>query len=243
MEQQQRSLVFTAAVGLIILAIIVGSVYYLVKFIQTRVSSSRQSPQASVESIAEASAFPVEGDSIQGEQAAPSADRQNQGTIQSGTSTPQVTQTPKTAQTSQAGESKGGIVSADKKIFDGGNFQLSYPKNWGVMACTNSKNLEFDPVNNADFKEVCNYALKPITVLVADSSGCSGDAVKFGNVQTSRSVQADTGYVKYQWCTKTTPVLNITHRVSKGNDPASSKEDYSKQIEEMIGKLTFSRGS
>lgn len=233
MEQQQRSLVFTAAVGLIILAIIVGSIYYLVKFIQTRVSSSRQSPQASVESIAEASASPTEGENIQGEQAITDSTQQAQGSIQSGAST---------AQPAPTAETKGGVsVVSDRKVFNSGSFQLSYPKTWGLLSCTNSKNIELDPKNGADSKIACNYSVKPITILVGDNSGCSGDTANIGSIAVTRSKQSEGGYTKYQWCTKTSPLLNITHRVSSTNDPASSKEDYSKQIEELIGKLTFSR--
>lgn len=236
MEQQQRSLFFTAAVGLIILAIIVGSIYYLVKFIQTRVSSSKQ-PQASVETIAEASPSPVL-ENIQGEQVIPQNTIQPvQGSIQSGASTARPTLTP-------TPETKGGItIAGDRKVFNSGSFQLSYLKAWGLLACTNSNNIELDPKSSADSKITCNYSVKPITILVGDNSGCTGDTANIGNVPVLRSKQSDAGYTKYQWCTKTVPVLNITHRVSPGNDPASSKEDYSKQIEEMISKLTFSRGS
>ena len=232
MEQQQRSLVFTAAVGLIILAIIVGSVYYLVKFIQTRVSSSRQSPQASVETIAEVSPAGTVGN--QERQIIPEPSVTQPVQQRSAQASPN--------QASQTGESKGGVVvSGEWKILDAANFKLSYPKNWGLLTCSNSKSLEFDPKNSADSKTVCNYSVKPITVLVGDVSGCVGEVVNIGNVAVTKSKKSDGGYSKYQWCTKTTPLLNITHRVSTGNDPASSKEDYSKQIEEMIGKLTFSR--
>jgi len=239
MEQQQRSLVFTAAVGLIILAIIVGSIYYLVKFIQTRVSSSRQTPQASVEVVAEASALPTEAKNIQDSQVIPDPSITQpiqQGSIQSGAAI------SRTSPAVQTAETKGGVVvSGEWKIFDTGNFKLSYPKSWGLLTCANSNNLELDPKNSADSKTVCNYSVKPITVLVEDVSGCAGEVVNIGNIAVTKSKQGDSGYTKYQWCTKTAPVLNITHRVSTGNDPASLREDYSKQIEEMIGKLTFTR--
>jgi hypothetical protein len=51
------------------------------------------------------------------------------------------------------------------------------------------------------------------------------------------------GYTRYEWCTKTVPALYITHRVSNDGSPATSKEDFSKQVEDMIMKLTFARGS
>lgn len=221
MEQQQRSLIFTAAVGLIILAIIVGSIYYLVKFIQTRVASSRQTAQASVEVISQASASP-EG-SVQGQQA-----------IQSSQITPEA------QKTEPQGETKGGVAgaqaTADQKIYNGAGFKLSYPKAWGLLSCTNSSNIELDPANGADLKVSCSTARKPITILVNDNWGCSGESVKIGNITVNRSKQSDGGYTKYQWCTKTVPMLNITHRVST-NDPASSKTDYSAQIENIIASF------
>lgn len=223
MEQQQRSLIFTAAVGLIILAIIVGSIYYLVKFIQTRVATSRQTPQASVEVMVQASASP-EG-SVQGEQ------------------TTQPAQITQEAQKIEApGDTKGGVAgaqaTADMKTYNGAGFRLSYPKTWGLLSCTNSSNIELDPVNGADLKVSCGTARKPVTILVNDNWGCSGESVKIGSITVNKSKQSEEGYTKYQWCTKTTPMLNITHRVSAGQDPASSKTDFSAQIENMIASFS-----
>lgn len=213
MEQQQRSLVFTAAVGLIILAIIVGSIYYLVKFIQSRVASTRQSPQASVETMVQSSSSP-EG-SIQGEQISGIS-----GAL------------PQT-----------GNQPADKKVYNPGNFQAPYPKNWGILNCTNSANFELDPLSGADSKIACGIALKPVTVLVDNIEGCDGENVKIGGIDVIKSKAMDGGYTSYRWCTKTNPVLNITHRVSKGGERAVSPNDYSSAIEEMISKLTFVHGS
>lgn len=240
MEQQQRSLIFTAAVGLIILAIVVGSIYYLVKFIQTRVSSSRQTPVASVEELVEAS---PEAE-IVGDQTQQVVDTNPVQIPEPSTTQPRPVASAQrsTAPVAQTSVSKGGIVaSSDKKVFDGGNFKVSYLKNWGLLTCANSRNFELDPLSPTDSRISCNYATKPITILVGDNWGCSGDAGKLGNVSLTKSVRSEAGYTKYQWCTQTNPVLNITHRVSQGNDPASSKQDYSKQIEEMISQLTFSR--
>jgi hypothetical protein len=215
MEQQQRSLIFTAAVGLIILSIIVGSIYYLVKFIQGRVATSRQTTQT--EQVADGSVNP-EG-SVEGTQLSPNADN--------GIPTPQVNGNP----------------ASDKKVYNGSSFQLAYPNNWGVVTCDNAQNFELDPSNSEDSKISCNVATKAVTVLVGDVRGCEGDVSKVGNVDVVKSQGADGNYIKYQWCTKTTPVLNITHRVSPDSDPATTKEDYSRQIEEMISSLSFSTGS
>lgn len=211
MEQQQRSLVFTAAVGLIILALIVGSVYYLVKFIQSRVASSRQSPQASVETVAQTSESPE-------------------------FSTGAISRTP-----IQPGQT--GNPPAGKKIYNAGTFQVLYPNNWGILTCTNSLHFELDPMSGADSKIACESAEKPITVLVDNISKCEGENIKIGNIEVVKSKKIDGEYTAYRWCVKTDPVLNITHRVSKGGEKAVSPNDYSSQIEEMISKLTFVHGS
>lgn len=226
MEQQQRSLIFTAAVGLIILAIIIGSVYYLVKFIQGRVATSRQTVQTS-ENIAQNPEATQSGDIL-----APGiiADPQ---TPTPGTTQPSNPQTPSNTQNTPAG----------KKVLNVSTFQLVYPNNWGVLTCDNSSNIEFDPSNPADTKVVCNTATKPVTILVGDIRGCEGETSRIGNVDVVKSQASEGSYIKYQWCTKTTPVLNITHRVSEGNEPATSKQDFSKQIEEMISNISVSRGS
>lgn len=222
MEQQQRSLAFTAAVGLIILAIIVGSVYYLVKFIQGRVASTRQAPQASVETVAQASGSP-EGGSVQGEQIP-------------GGQAETIPQTP-------IAPGQTGNPPADKKFYNAGNFQIVYPKNWGILNCTNSLHFELDPLSGSDSKIKCESAVKPITVLVDNILGCEGESIKIGIMGAVKSKKVEGGYTVYRWCTKTKPVLNITHRVSKGGEKAVSPDDYSAQIEEIISKLTFSRGS
>lgn len=219
MEQQQRSLFFTAAVGLIILAIIVGSVYYLVKFIQSRVASSKLVPQASVETVVESSESPTSG-SIQGQ----------------AISSPAIT-------VPQSGNQANQPRPASKKLYNSGNFQISYPNTWGILNCTNSLHFELDPNSGADSKSECESALKPVTVLVDNIDGCGGENAKVGNTEVIRSKKVDGGYTAYRWCTKTDPVLNITHRVSKGGERAVSPIDYSTQIEEIISQITFARGS
>lgn len=224
MEQQQRSLIFTAAVGLIILAIIVGSIYYLVKFIQSRVASNRQAPQASVVSIGSDSPN-AEGSNAAGQF--------------------QANQTPQSSISRTVPQTAGAInVSGDKKIYNAGNFQLTYPKTWGILNCLNSNHFELDPVNSADSKIICSKAIKPITILVDEIDKCTGNNTKIGNIEIIKSKKVDIdGYTAYQWCTKTDPVLNITHRVSKNGEQATAQNDYSSQIEDMISKLTFAHGS
>lgn len=216
MEQQQRSLIFTVAVGLIILAIIIGSVYYLVKFIQGRVATSRQTPQTS-QNIAQNSEATISGDIL----------------------TPGIITDPQTP-------SQGSVdntPASDKKIYNAGALQIAYPNNWGALSCDNSSNVEFDPTNPSDTRVSCNTASKPVTVLIGDVAGCEGETSKLGNIDVVKSQVSEGSYTKYQWCTKTTPVLNITHRVSQDGEPATSKQDYSRQVEEIISTLSFTSGS
>jgi hypothetical protein len=228
MEQQQRSLVFTAAVGLIILAIIVGSIYYLVKFIQGRVSSSNQTAPVREQQIASSSANFDDGTAGQPQ------------IIDLSSSAPQASINPNRPQPSASSNTQG---TSGKKVYNSGDFQLAYPNNWGVIKCTDSQNFEFDPQNPANSSLDCDLATKPITVVVSDITGCEGEVSKVGNLDVVKSQASEGGYTKYQWCTKTTPVLNITHRVSQGGETATSKQDFSKQIEEMIANLSFTRGS
>lgn len=219
MEQQQRSLIFTAAVGLIILAIIVGSIYYLVKFIQGRVASNNQTPVPSVTEIATDFATPgsspVDGSVAPVVPGSPAASPR----IQTGAAIP------------------------DKKVHNVGEFQMAYPKAWGIVTCTNGKNVEFDPVNSADSNIACDIALKPVTVIVGDTRGCEGQTTKVGAIDVVKFQESKAGDIYYQWCTKTTPVLNITHRVSPQAKRGFSTQDFSKQVEEIIANLSFSRGS
>ena len=222
MEQQQRSLIFTAAVGLIILAIIVGSIYYLVKFIQGRVATNSTPTPVSTElaqDFAVPSSTTIEGGVMPAQS--------GQGQVPStGNSQPAATSAP-----------------SDKKIYDGGNFQMAYPKNWGVVKCTNSQNFEFDPANPADTSIVCDLATKPVTVIAGDARGCEGQTAKIGNTDVVKIQEQHAAETYYMWCTKTTPVLNISHRVSPQTKTGFSREDFSRQIEEMIATLSFSRGS
>ncbi|MBI2593998.1 hypothetical protein HYW44_05145 [Candidatus Daviesbacteria bacterium] len=202
------------------MAIIVGSVYYLVKFIQSRVASSRQAPQASVETVAQTSGSP-EGGSVQGQ----------------AISSPAIT-IPQTG--NQAIQPR---PIPEKKLYNSGTFQVSYPNTWGILNCTNSLHFELDPNSGVDSKSECSIAQKPVTILVDNIDGCGGENVKVGNTEVIKSKKVDGGYTAYRWCTKTDPVLNITHRVSKAGERAVSPIDYANQIEEIISKLTFSRGS
>lgn len=204
MDAERKSLVATALVGLVVLAIIIGSIYYLIQFIRNRNTTN------------------VGGNQITAS-ATPSASGQVAVDVNRGNTQP---------------------VSGDFKTFNEGDFQVVYPKNWGVLTCSNSSNVELDPTNGQDnLKVACSTAVKPVTI-IKDATGCAnGELIDLGSFKVSRTKATEGGYTRYEWCTKTVPALYITHRVSNDGSPATSKEDFSKQVEDMIAKLSFVRGS
>lgn len=125
------------------------------------------------------------------------------------------------------------------KSYKGQGFTLNYPKNWGLLTCSNSQNFELDPTNSQDQLKVnCDVAQKPITVLVGGGN-CQGQQMSKGGVTFTKSKTDTQNGADYAYCTKTTPALEITHRVSPTGSRATSKEDFSSQIEEMISKISF----
>lgn len=152
------------------------------------------------------------------------------GTLNPGSATP--TGTPGANSTSS------GNNSANLKTYSGDSFSLKYPKDWGLLTCSNSKNFELDPTSSQDVTGViCDFAVKPITVLVKDGSiSCPGNQVTLGSRTATKSVKTfSDGDINYRWCVQTGgKTLDITHRVSNSGSRATSKTDYSKQIEDMI---------
>lgn len=126
----------------------------------------------------------------------------------------------------------------DNKVYKDLGFDLYYPASWGLLTCNDSKNIEFNPENRTDQIGVsCNYAVKPITVLVGEGFPCQGEMAKLGSLDVVRLKKAQDGYISYEWCVKSKPELNITHRVSETEAPASSKNDFSAQIEQIISGI------
>ncbi len=130
------------------------------------------------------------------------------------------------------------------KLYQGNGFYLRYPANWGLLTCSNSKNFELDPTSSVDQKNVtCNYAVKPVTFLVNPPTECRGDTtITLGGNQVvkSKSVNRD-GTTQYQWCLSVNGTsFSITHRVSVNGNPASSKEDFSSQVERIISTMNRS---
>lgn len=118
-------------------------------------------------------------------------------------------------------------------------FKISYPKNWGLLTCSNSYNFEFDPTNGTDLANVvCDYATKPVSVIVSnDVSECSGENIKIGSTNVIKSQITTQNYTTYQWCTLTQPVLIISNRTSTTTNFAATTTNYSTDIEKIIGSL------
>lgn len=134
--------------------------------------------------------------------------------------------------------SPGGVTAAvgNTKLYAGQGFSLSYPSNWGLLTCSNSQNFEFDPTTGADLKNVvCDVAVKPITVLVVNRLNCTGETITLGSNKVVKSKTTSGGDTNYRWCvTVGNKAFDITHRVSSAGSRATSKDDYSAQIEQMI---------
>jgi len=195
MDPKTRSIV-VGAIALIILASLLGSIYYL-----TKVSKKITPTQNSTDSL---SRLPVSS----------------------------VSSSPKT----------GGSNTADNttKLFVGQNVLFNYPKNWGLLTCSNSNNFEFDPLNGTDVKNVvCDVAIKPITILVGSNQACDGEKVKIGNLEVTKSkTELGSGDINYRWCVSVGDKnWDITHRVSASGSRATSTEDFSKAVEDLISKL------
>lgn len=206
MEPQKKTLIVTTIALLLVLVLVFGTIFYLVKFIQSR---QKQTSTQSTFQTSTSSAIPTFNN------------RESTGSGNINTTT----------------------NSSNFKIYNGEGFQLSYPKDWGLLTCSNSQNFEFDPANSTDqLKIACDLALKPITVLVG-STNCTGEAVTLGQVSVIRSKTTTATSTKYRWCTKTTPNLDITHRVSAETKRAYSKNDFSADIEKIISTIRFSAGS
>lgn len=128
-------------------------------------------------------------------------------------------------------------VSPESKTYTGPGFTLSYPRSWGILTCNNSSNFELDPTAGQDvLRVVCDEAIKPVTVLVVTRASCLGEFKTIGSHQVvfSKVTEGD-GDINYRWCLAVGEIgLDITHRVSPSGSPATSKTDFSSQVEGII---------
>lgn len=216
----KRPLIVTGLVLLLIIVLIGGVIFYLVNFFR-----SRQDNQQATQDIFPHSSMNVV---VVGPDGSPS---------------PTPLASPVTGQANQNTVTG---VNGNSKFINASGVGLSFPTNWGVLTCSNSKNFELDPYNNSDVTVSCAKATKPITILVNKSSCADGQVITLGNTQVRKTV--DTNFItregrgsQYHWCTQTTPSLDITHRVGTGT--AFSQDDFSTAVEQMISTFTPAAGS
>ncbi len=222
MDEQRKSLFVTAIITLLILALIIGVIIYLVRFIQGRQNANKITSNNTTITRS----------------AAPNS------TIFNPSEAPVASANPSIGFNYPPASAVPGLPAGDNELYSGNGFQVKYPKNWGLLTCNNSANFEFDPTSNVDqIGVVCDYAIKPITILEGGNPNCQGENVTLGNVSVIRSKVIDDNGADYRWCTKTSPVLDITHRVSKTPARAASQADYSADVEKMIQNTTFVSGS
>lgn len=127
------------------------------------------------------------------------------------------------------------------RTYIGQAFVVNYPGNWGLLTCSNTPSFELDPVASSDIKGViCDTAVKPITILITDKLACQGNVVNIGPYKVTKSkLNIVNGDTNYRWCLKVNGKnLDITHRVSASGFQATSKEDFSLAVEEMIKNIT-----
>lgn len=131
------------------------------------------------------------------------------------------------------------VVTADNmKMVEIKGVSFKYPQNFGLLTCTNSSNFEFDPYSNADQRVSCDRAQKPITVLVGSVQVCPGNIVNLGRLQVVKNRVENARGVDYRWCfSHSGSHFDITHRVSQSGARATSKDDFSAQIEQMITNI------
>lgn len=130
------------------------------------------------------------------------------------------------------------------KTYKGTSVEFKYPNSWGLLTCKNSQNIELDPTNSQDQLNFnCDVALKPVTVIVGSSTCAQGETVDKGGVMANKVVTKTQTGTNYKWCTKTTPALEITHRVSSDKSRATSTEDFSAQVEELISTIRTTQQS
>lgn len=140
-----------------------------------------------------------------------------------------------------------GAMPGGLKSYPGPTFSLRYPVSWGLLTCRNSQNFELDPTKSADTKRVvCDLAIKPVTFLVStDPLNCSGETTTLGANRVIKSkTTAETGFIRYEWCLSVGGKnLDITHRVSQTPSQATSKEDFSAAVEEVIKTIKVNPGT
>lgn len=167
---------------------------------------------------------------IRSRQATPITNRSNQTFVTSPvpqTGNTQQSQNPTPPQT----------PPSNTKSYNLQGLQINFPKEWGLLTCRNSQNIEFDPANPQDQLNIaCDRAVKPITFQTSYLTGCAnGQIVNLGGQQVIKVVSTTAVGTDYKWCISSPLAIEITHRVSQTDTrSAFSKTDYSQAIEQII---------
>lgn len=221
--ENKGSLIAAAIIVVVVLSVIFGTVYYLASTFNVNLNPlSRFTTQTSI-SAPDATLSP------------------------DSTTTPTASTSPNTANPTATSvpqplpETKGGVQNNEKIVFQGQGFKLELPKKWGILKCNNSANFELDP-NNSENKTVnCDTAQKPITVLVNSGMSCTGgEVVKIGNFSVRKTKTQYRDWLTNQWCFESNgKTFDITERVSDSGNPATSKDDFSANIESIISSISI----
>lgn len=207
MEITTKTIIF-AFISVILIAAILGGVFYLLKNSKQLNFNSNKTASISSLPVIQATPTPTPGSA-------------------------NLTQTQNQNQTST-------VNTQSTKTYQGQNFILKYPADWGILTCSNSKNIEFDPYNKNDLINYsCDSAIKPITILVSSQPiSCPGDVVKIGENSATKSITQTANWIKNRWCVNKNGVnLDIINRVAPTGIAGTGKDDFSKQIEQIISNL------
>lgn len=173
----------------------------------------------------------------------------NNGTDQERTALDSLSRLRANTNTTPSTDSGNPLTSGDQlsnlKVYPGEGFAVRYPSSWGILTCSNSQNIELDPTTGQELKGIlCDRAVKPVTVLVVDKLNCQGETVTLGGYRVLRSKTTVQDGTNYRWClTVGGKNLDITHRVSASGSRATSKDDFSAKVEELISNIQLSQGS
>lgn len=208
MEITAKTIIF-AVVSVILVAAILGGIFYLLKNSKQLNFNSKEASLSKLQVVG----------------ASPTPQTLGENILPSPTPSLAVSPTPAVTNT---------------KTYQGQNFILHYPTNWGILTCSGSANIELDPYNSNDLKNYsCDRAIKPITIIVSSQPlSCLGENLKIGSSNVVKSKTDTANWVKNRWCVSKGGVnLDITNRVAPSGITGTSRDDFSKQIEQIISSL------
>lgn len=221
--ENKGSIIAAAIIVVIILSVIFGTIYYLANTFNVNLNPF--------------SRF------IQTTPSPTSAPSPTQTASPDSSLTPDATPATTPAQTpaSEQPSDKGGVQNGSNSLYQGQGFKLEYPKNWGILKCSNSLNFELDPYSSENKTVNCDRAQKPITILVNQGVTCQGgEVVRIGGSNVRRTKTQYRDWLTNQWCFEGSgKTFDITNRVANSGNPATSKDDFSQDIEKIISSISI----